>query len=126
MLPDHVLISENFDGAHWLYDINRDGRTDVALLQFPIGLMGAAKYLFTRRMKYAIDLYIQTENGRFQDIPTRTIHCSRDSKLRNILRPAIIAFADWNGDNRTDLLISTGEHTLTCQTGCRIKPPRNA
>ena len=105
-LPDQVLMAENFYGDHYIADFNHDGRKDIALLQFPLGLVRAAKFLLTRRVKYGFDIYYQNAEGKYGDRPDHEFRFIRHSKLRNVLRPELASFIDWNGDNRLDILVN--------------------
>jgi len=113
-LPDQVLMAENFYGDHAIADFNHDGRKDMALLQFPIGLVGAAKFLLTRRIKYGFDIYLQTPNGQFNNEPDQQLRFIRHSKIRNVLKPEFFTFADWNGDHLLDLLVNIDHQRIVC------------
>ncbi|MBN2102845.1 VCBS repeat-containing protein [bacterium] len=111
-LPDHVLMAENFYGDHVIADFNSDGRKDIALLQFPIGLVGAAKFLITRRIKYGFDIYLQKPDGHFKDEPDHRIRFSRHSNISHVLRPEYSEFTDWDGNGRLDLLVNVDHQQI--------------
>lgn len=113
-LPDQVLMADNFFGDHIVADLNYDGRLDLALLQFPIGLVGAAKFLITRKMKYGFDIYYQNRDGTYSDTPDRKLRYTRHSKIRNVLRPEMATFTDWNGDGLPDLIVNLSLEKIVC------------
>ncbi|MBN1779967.1 VCBS repeat-containing protein [bacterium] len=112
ILPDQVLAADNFYGDHFITDLNMDGRPDLALLQFPIGLVGAARFLITQKMKVGFDIYLMKTDGRYPDIPDQQLRFTRRSKIRNVLRPEVAAFSDWNGDGRPDLLVNVNHQQI--------------
>jgi hypothetical protein len=105
-LPDQVLTAENFFGDHMITDLNADGRPDIVLLQFPIGLVRAARFLITRQLGYSFDLYYMKPDGKYPEIPDRTLSFRRSSKIRDLLKPELAAVTDWNGDGRADILVN--------------------
>ena len=109
-LPDQVLMADNFFGDHIITDLNQDGLEDLALLQFPIGLFRAARFLLTRRLKYGFDVYYQKPESGYAGSPDQKLRFTRHSKLKNVLRPEVSAFLDWNGDGLKDLLVNVN-HT---------------
>lgn len=111
-LPDQVLMADNFFGDHIITDLNHDGLEDLALLQFPIGLIRAARFLLTRRMKYGFDLYYQQPDSNFANTPNQELRFTRRSKLSNVLRPELATFLDWNGDSMMDLLVNVNHSKI--------------
>jgi hypothetical protein len=111
-LPDQVLMADNFFGDHIVADLNQDGLEDLALLQFPFGLIRAARFLLTRRMKYGFDIYYQQRGSGYAGLPDQKLRFTRHSKLRNVLRPEVATFLDWNGDGLKDLLVNVNRGKL--------------
>jgi hypothetical protein len=121
-LPDQVLMADNFFGDHVTMDLNQDGLEDLALLQFPIGLIRAARFLLTRRLKYGFDLYYQQPGTGYAGLPDQKFRYTRHSKLRNVLRPEVATFLDWNGDGFKDMMVNVNHEKLVvfCQQNGRF------
>jgi hypothetical protein len=119
ILPDHVFTAENFGGEHIIQDFNGDGLQDFALLTFKIGFAQAIKFLLTKKAGNAFDIYPMRSDHTYPLKSVRRISFSRSIRIDEILGSTLChSFeGDFNGDGLRDILIGTGDETITVFPG---------
>jgi|GEM_PF-1091086 len=119
ILPDHVFTAENFGGEHIIRDFNGDGLQDFALLTFKIGFAQAIKFLLTKKAGNAFDIYPMHSDNTYPQKSVRRISFSRSIRIDEILGSTLChSFeGDFNGDGLRDILIGTGDETITVFPG---------
>ena len=114
--PAPVFASEGFSHPI-LVDMNGNGRTDLALGNVEIGFWNAIKALITRTVSAEAAFYLMPEVGRYPDEPDEVVDYSVKFALGKFAHRPITAFGDLNGDQRPDLLLSSGKGSLGIHWG---------
>jgi hypothetical protein len=114
--PDQVFASQGFSHPI-LADLNRDGRTDLALVNVEIGFWNAVKALIARTVTAETAFYVMPEGGRYPQDPTDVVDYSVKFSLGRFAHRPISTFADLNGDGHPDLLLSADKDGLGIHWG---------
>ena len=114
--PNQVYASEGF--AHpIMVDINRDGRSDLVLVNVEIGFWNAIKAFVARTVTAEASFFLMKPEGRYGTIPDDLIGYSVKFSLGRFGHQPISVFGDVNGDGLPDLLLSENKETLGIHWG---------
>ena len=114
--PNQVFASEGFSHP-FLVDINRDGRSDLVLVNVEIGFWNAIKALIARTVTAEASFFLMKQEGRYGTIPDELIGYSVKFSLGRFGHQPISVFGDVNGDGLPDLLLSEDKETLGIHWG---------
>ncbi|MBN1885992.1 MAG: VCBS repeat-containing protein [Candidatus Krumholzibacteriota bacterium] len=117
--PGQVIVSEGTASATaMIRDVNGDGRLDLVLPSVKISVSSIIRFLLTRSVPIAFNIFLLGENDRFSDRPDFTkevkfkIDFSGDSDTQ-----AMDLDGDFDGDRRKDFVFATGENELSIYLG---------
>jgi len=68
--PDQTIITEGVVGPR-IYDVNGDGRQDILLPSIKLGITNFINMLTSKQVNMEIGIYVQGNNGRYPDQPTK-------------------------------------------------------
>ena len=119
-LPDQILTAENFGGEHIFRDFNGDGLLDIATLNFDIGILQAAKFLLTKKIKNICRIYLMRSDHTYPDHPNSRINFHRKLTLTDLTESSLHKQnfeGDFNGDGLVDYIIATDKDQFAIYPG---------
>ncbi|MFC3034709.1 FG-GAP repeat domain-containing protein [Pseudoalteromonas fenneropenaei] len=112
--PNTTIRAEGTLAGLELIDINQDGKLEVLVSGFEIGVSQIISALLSGSIAQDVLLYWQDDNGEFGKKPANAF----DTELRFSLSKGragdpLVTLADMDGDKQLDLLLSEGENRIS-------------
>ena len=133
--PDQKLSSSGFRADFGVYDLNQDGKKDIAIPYFHFAPAQAFKVLTDNAIKIQFRIYLMGENGRYTQDPDKEFArpdrrellvyrinilgmiMDPEALIKGEINPLIHFGADVNGDGYPDLVADSGADTLNIYYG---------
>jgi hypothetical protein len=118
-VPDQVIISEGTASSHtYIRDVNGDGRQDLILPSIKISITAIIRWLITRNIPIAFNIFLLGADGRFPEQPdfTKEVKIKIDWSGESDTQ-AMDLDGDYNGDKRKYFVFATDEDVLSVYLG---------
>ncbi|MEE9554289.1 MAG: VCBS repeat-containing protein [candidate division Zixibacteria bacterium] len=110
----------NSEAMLFLTDLNHDGRMDMVIPAFRMGITALLKMLVLNRVDLGLEIFLQQPGAIFPEIPSMSTAISTTIDLNSsqgYFGANIASGGDFNGDRLCDFLIETGDGTIDIYYG---------
>jgi hypothetical protein len=112
--PTQVLdVGDSMVQSLRLNDLSGDGRPDLVMVSFRLGLMGIVKMLLTKSMTVQAEIYDQGPDGKFSAEARDGVKMGLKLRFAGGSGTPLVEYADFDGDGRQDLVYGTDKEELS-------------
>lgn len=116
--PDTVIRADGTLSGLRLEDINNNGRKEVLLSRFDIGISQLVSALLSSSMRQDLLSFSQNDSGKYGEKPSAQYKVKLEFSLSSGKRgEPVIRVGDIDGDGTQDLLLSSGKEQLLFHSG---------
>ena len=112
--PSQVLdVGDSMVQSLRLNDLSGDGRTDLVMVSFRLGLMGIVKMLLTKSMTVQAQIHDQRPDGSFAPQARQGVKMGLKLRFAGGSGTPLVEYTDFDGDGRQDLAYGTDKDELS-------------